>query len=168
MHICIHQFICLLCVFHRWCGYCKRLKPVWDELAHELDGVAILGEVNVDVNKELSERFEISGLPTIKVFHKGTVCTYNGSRELEDMTAYIKSMSFIGSEHCQKVPGEKTPMQKILHPVVKHVKMASSDVVELLDTKKNGMLIVFFMGAIFGKVLDVICSQCCSGKEKQS
>ena len=53
-----------------WCGPCKMIGPVVEELAGEYDGKAVVGKVNVDENPEISAKFGIRSIPTI-LFIKG-------------------------------------------------------------------------------------------------
>ena len=57
-------------------GHCKKLQPVWDELATELKGKVNVGKVDVTENRPLGSRFDIKGFPTIKFFHGGEIFPY--------------------------------------------------------------------------------------------
>lgn len=48
-----------------WCGPCKVIGPIIDELSGEFGGRAIIGKVNVDVNPRLSAHFKIKSIPTL-------------------------------------------------------------------------------------------------------
>ena len=56
-----------------WCGPCKALTPVIDELARDYSGKAKIGKVNTDENRQISVRFSISAIPTVMLFHNGAV-----------------------------------------------------------------------------------------------
>ncbi|HHU77911.1 MAG: thioredoxin [Caldicoprobacterales bacterium] len=56
-----------------WCGPCKMIAPIIDQLAEEFDGKAIIAKVNVDENRELTERFKIMSIPTLLIFRDGEV-----------------------------------------------------------------------------------------------
>jgi thioredoxin 1 len=56
-----------------WCGPCKMLGPVLDEIAGEQAGRAKVAKVNIDDNPELAERFGIRAVPTLLYFAGGTV-----------------------------------------------------------------------------------------------
>jgi thioredoxin 1 len=54
-----------------WCGPCRVVAPVLDELAEELDGKLRIGKVNVDENQELAMQFRVSSIPTFVLFKDG-------------------------------------------------------------------------------------------------
>lgn len=56
-----------------WCGPCKMLAPVMEEVADELEGKAKFVKVNVDENPQASSQFRIASIPTVMVFKDGKV-----------------------------------------------------------------------------------------------
>ena len=54
-----------------WCGPCKILGPIIDELAEEYEGRALVVKVNTERNPKLSQHFKIKSIPTILFVHKG-------------------------------------------------------------------------------------------------
>jgi len=54
-----------------WCGPCKMLTPVLEEIAGEQDGALKIVKVNVDENQELAAQYDISAIPTLLVFQGG-------------------------------------------------------------------------------------------------
>jgi thioredoxin 1 len=56
-----------------WCGPCKMLAPVLDEIASEQGGRARVAKVNIDQNSALAERFGIRSIPTLLYFVGGEV-----------------------------------------------------------------------------------------------
>jgi len=56
-----------------WCGPCRMITPIIDELAAEYEGKAIIGKVNVDENDEITGQFGIRNIPTILYFKNGEV-----------------------------------------------------------------------------------------------
>ena len=56
-----------------WCGPCKRLGPIVDALAAELDGRMVVGKLNVDENPDTAGRYGIRGIPTLLLFKSGQV-----------------------------------------------------------------------------------------------
>ena len=56
-----------------WCGPCKMIGPLVEELAGEYDGKAVVGKVNVDNNPNVSAKFGIRSIPTLLVFKGGEI-----------------------------------------------------------------------------------------------
>jgi len=56
-----------------WCGPCRMVGPIVEELAKEYDGKAVIGKVNVDHNPNISMNFGIRNIPTLLIFKNGQV-----------------------------------------------------------------------------------------------
>jgi thioredoxin 1 len=56
-----------------WCGPCRKIGPVVEELATEYDGKAKIGKVNVDDNPEISVKYGIRSIPALLIFKNGEV-----------------------------------------------------------------------------------------------
>jgi thioredoxin 1 len=56
-----------------WCGPCRMVGPVVEELSKEYDGKAVIGKVNVDHNPNISAKFGIRNIPTLLFFKNGEV-----------------------------------------------------------------------------------------------
>ena len=56
-----------------WCGPCKMIAPLLDEIADEKAGKLKVGKVNVDDNQELAAKFGIRAIPTLLIFKGGQV-----------------------------------------------------------------------------------------------
>lgn len=54
-----------------WCGPCRMVGPIVEELAKDLEGKAVVGKVDVDELRNLAARFGITSIPTIKIFKNG-------------------------------------------------------------------------------------------------
>jgi thioredoxin 1 len=54
-----------------WCAPCRRLGPLVDALAGELDGQLVVGKVNVDDNPAVTSRFGVRGIPMLMLFKDG-------------------------------------------------------------------------------------------------
>lgn len=61
----------LLDFWAEWCGPCRMVGPLVEELASEYDGKALVGKVNVDVNPEISMKFGIRNIPTLLYIKNG-------------------------------------------------------------------------------------------------
>jgi thioredoxin 1 len=71
-----------------WCGPCKQVGPVVEELARDYEGRARMVKVDVDKNPKISTQFSIRSIPTLMVFKGGevqeTIVGAQGKRELAD------------------------------------------------------------------------------------
>lgn len=56
-----------------WCGPCRMVGPVIDEIATEFDGKAVVGKVDVDANQEFAAKYGVRNIPTVLVFKAGEV-----------------------------------------------------------------------------------------------
>jgi thioredoxin 1 len=56
-----------------WCGPCKMIGPVVEELAGDYEGKAVIGKLNVDDNPSISAKFGIRSIPTLLVIKNGVV-----------------------------------------------------------------------------------------------
>ncbi|MBC8188874.1 MAG: thioredoxin [Puniceicoccaceae bacterium] len=73
-----------------WCGPCKAIAPILEELAEELGSAVKICKVNVDNNSEVATKYEIRAIPTILIFKDGKVAdTVVGLTSKEDLKAKL-------------------------------------------------------------------------------
>ena len=74
-----------------WCGPCRMLAPVIEEIANEHAGKVKVGKVNVDDERELALEYGVSSIPTVMVFQNGEVKqTSVGYRPKEEIEQLLK------------------------------------------------------------------------------
>jgi len=56
-----------------WCGPCRMITPIIEELSKEYEGKVTVGKVNVDENQEVSMKYNIRSIPTVLVMKNGEV-----------------------------------------------------------------------------------------------
>jgi thioredoxin 1 len=56
-----------------WCGPCKAIAPILEEIADELAGKLRVGKVNVDDNQDLAAEYQVRAIPTMLLFKNGAV-----------------------------------------------------------------------------------------------
>lgn len=75
-----------------WCGPCKMIAPVLDEISGEYDGRVKIAKLNIDDNPNTPPRYGIRGIPTLMLFKGGEVeATKVGAVSKSQLTAFIDS-----------------------------------------------------------------------------
>jgi thioredoxin 1 len=73
-----------------WCGPCKMIAPLLDELADEYDGKVKIGKVNIDEQQELATKYGIRAIPTLLLINKGQVTEQMvGAKSKRDLKASL-------------------------------------------------------------------------------
>jgi thioredoxin 1 len=75
-----------------WCGPCKMIAPILDEVARDYAGKLRVAKVNIDENQETPAKFGIRGIPTLMLFKDGNVeATKVGALSKSQLTAFLDS-----------------------------------------------------------------------------
>ena len=56
-----------------WCGPCRMVGPIIDEISTDYDGKAVVGKLDVDANQEFAAKYGVRNIPTVLVFQNGEV-----------------------------------------------------------------------------------------------
>ena len=73
-----------------WCGPCKMIAPILDEIADQYDGRLIVAKINIDDNPSTPPRYGIRGIPTLMLFKGGNVeATKVGAVSKSQLAAFI-------------------------------------------------------------------------------
>ena len=74
-----------------WCGPCRMMSPIIDEIAEEKSGEYKVGKINIDQNQELAMKFNVMSIPTIMIFENGNLIkTFVGVTNKDDILSYLK------------------------------------------------------------------------------
>lgn len=87
----IKNGVVLVDFWAEWCGPCRRIAPIVEELAGTYDGRATVAKMNVDENPSVPGRFMIRGIPTLLLFKDGQLAdTLVGLAPKEDIARMIE------------------------------------------------------------------------------
>jgi thioredoxin 1 len=74
-----------------WCGPCKMIAPILDDIATELDGKVKVVKINVDENQQVAAKFGVRSIPTLVIFNEGkVVATQVGALPKNQLIALIE------------------------------------------------------------------------------
>lgn len=80
----------LLDFWAEWCGPCKMIAPILDEVAGEYQGRVKIAKLNIDENPQTPPRFGIRGIPTLLLFSNGNVVAQKvGALSRSQLTAFL-------------------------------------------------------------------------------
>ena len=68
-----HSGVAVVDFFANWCGPCRKLSPILDEVADELASEVKFAKIDTDENLDAAKKYQVSGLPTLLVFKNGEV-----------------------------------------------------------------------------------------------
>jgi thioredoxin 1 len=76
-----------------WCGPCKQLGPILDEVAKDMEGKLTVAKVNIDQNPESPQKYGVRGIPTLILFKDGkAVATKVGSLPKTQLVEWLNSV----------------------------------------------------------------------------
>jgi thioredoxin 1 len=77
--------------FAVWCGPCKAQSPIVDEVSKELGDSAVVGKIDVDENPDTAQKFQVMGIPSLKIFRNGEVVEeFTGLQQRATLTDALK------------------------------------------------------------------------------
>lgn len=125
-----------------WCGHCKSLAPVYDQVATVFKGErdVIIAKVDADSHKSLGEKYGVSGYPTLKFFPKGNKAgdDYDGGRDLDDFVAFINEQAGTSRDskgHLTAEAGKVHTLTTLVEEFVSAEAEAQKEVVSKLEAE---------------------------------
>lgn len=85
----------LLEAYAPWCGHCKKLAPIYDELAKKLENEQDITIAKMDATENEHSAMPVTGFPTLKLFKPGskTGIAYEGDRSLKDLVKFLETQT---------------------------------------------------------------------------
>ena len=75
-----------------WCGPCRAIAPILEEIAKEYNGKIVVAKINVDQNPGTPQKYAVRGIPTLMIFRSGDIIgTKVGQASKSQLTAFIDS-----------------------------------------------------------------------------
>jgi len=106
-----------------WCGHCKTLEPMWEEVAEKMldkrqsgERSAIIAKVDVTANTYLLTRFKVAGFPTLIMFSQGMQYQFKGERDVEKLLDFaMGGFKEVTGIEVMKGINEMNPVEKLQH-----------------------------------------------------
>ena len=87
-----------------WCGHCRRLQPLWEDMAKQLSGRTFIAKVDCTENDEIKNKYHVNAYPTMKLFHRGRIFTFEGSRNEDELLRFIDEHRGHAMDKAEVVP----------------------------------------------------------------
>lgn len=89
----ISKGVTLVDFFADWCGPCRMLAPVLDEIAKEMAGKLVIGKLDIDQNQSIAGNFQVTSVPTMILFKDGKeVNRLVGLRDADGLKQFISTV----------------------------------------------------------------------------
>jgi len=130
-----------------WCGHCKRLAPVWDELQGKVGSTCIIGKVDATVERATGSAMKVRGYPTLALFANNKMYDYSGARDLESLAKFCTD--FASASSGKKVPWEEGWFEMIWDYLSEFVQKIG----QIVQFEPTILPICYFLGVATGVVM---------------
>jgi len=143
----------LLEFFAPWCPHCKKLVPIYAEVAEALKGKANVGSIDCTQHRDLCSRFSVLGYPTLFLMSEGKIYEYSDSRSKESLISFVESQ--YKTAKSLPIPSQPTFIEKIgkeIDQILESLKHFSRDNFNMffVGTLGLGLLFGILIGVIIG------------------
>ncbi|KAG6890196.1 hypothetical protein C0992_002853 [Termitomyces sp. T32_za158] len=130
--------------FAPWCGHCKKLAPVWKQLAHAMKDKLNIAQVDCEANSALCNAHNVKGYPTLVYISTGGINSeYNGGRKLDQLKAFADNAASAGLHPIQPSDLESLVAQHRVMYLLVHSDNA------ILDTAARAAAILLGSPSVF-------------------
>jgi len=137
----------VMVMFHApWCGHCKHLMPVYDELDEKIGGNCTVAKIDATEEQQLASSMEVQGYPTIMLIADRKVYEYQGGRTSEELEAFCTD--YAASGEGKKLPQDKSHLDNLLD----FVKAYSLKIDAVSRFDELLLPTVFAVGCLFGAI----------------
>jgi len=143
-----------------WCGHCKNLAPIWEQLAQELKGNINVASIDATVNTNTAARFRIKGYPTIKLLRQGKVYDYKGARTVPDFTGFLKK------DWKESDVMDIPPPISTFGIVIQELQQIFEDIKILILRKVEAVAAIFATGLLIGVVMAMLVFTWCVDRDR--
>jgi len=143
----------LLEFFAPWCPHCKKLVPIYAEVAEALKGKANVGSIDCTQHRDLCSRFSVLGYPTLFLMSEGKIYEYSDSRTKESLISFVETQ--YKTAKSLPIPSKPTFIEKIgmeIDQILEGLKHFSRDNFNMFfgGTLGLGLLFGILIGVIIG------------------
>lgn len=111
-----------------WCGHCKHLAPVYEEVATALKGEVNVAKVDAAKERSIGSRFEIKGFPTILFLSHGNVYKFKGPRTKEGLVEFAKGGYKKMADQAEPIPEPVGPVGELFSVFTRAYKGGMRDI----------------------------------------
>ena len=149
---------CFVKFYAPWCGHCKKLEPVWADLAAQAGADVLVAKVDATQHPRLAKTYGVKGYPTLVFLAGHQMQTYKGGRKLDELVAYVTE-GYKSGENAQAAPtppGPPTALEELLGKSA-----LGKDFRNIVKFEKGAAGVLFGLGVAVGLLVAALVSCCC-------
>ena len=136
-----------------WCGHCKGLAPIWEEIASELKSEMTVAKVDCTSERSTCKRFGVRGYPTLILFKRGLQYRYQDSRTKENLLNFARIKGTEEDSDAEDGMVIPAPKSAIAQFIGDQSEMLHKDLMELWRYKKTAIGFTLVIGITLGLVI---------------
>jgi len=152
-----------------WCGHCKKLAPVWEELAMATHGELAVASVDATVHKATAERLGVRAYPTLILFRDGQMVRYKGPRTVEALRTFAVEDGWRTAEG-EPVPRVPSRMDAAVLALRRGIQVLSlvKDLRMIVDKMPLAGGAIYVGGLLTGVALGIVSGRLMYGRRRRA